>query len=314
MPDWKALTDEIKETGSTYDVLRKKYLNALYQKTERNIIIYYSGWLQKSDPRLSSILNINDNDKNAFMTAIHGLNRSKGLDLVLHTPGGNIAATESLVDYLRNMFSNNVRAIVPQLAMSGGTMIALACKSIVMGKQSSLGPIDPQIRALSAHGAIEEFLRAFDEIKHDHSKIPLWQARMAQYPPAFIGECQKAIEGSYEIVKEWLLSGMFKHEIENNKEQEVDKKVDNIIKEFGDHAITKSHERHISLDKCKDTGLKIENMEDDQKLQESILSLHHITMRTLTDTPALKIVENHKGKAYILSMMQGTAGLPLPSR
>lgn len=35
-------------------------------------------------------------------------------------------------------------------------MIALSCKSIVMGKQSSLGPIDPQIKGVSAHGAIED--------------------------------------------------------------------------------------------------------------------------------------------------------------
>lgn len=97
MPDWKALSDEIKETGSTHDVLRRKYLKALFQKTQRNTIIYYSGWLQQGDPKLSSILSINDNGKNAFMTTIHGL--------VLHTPGDDLAATESLVDYLRKMFT-----------------------------------------------------------------------------------------------------------------------------------------------------------------------------------------------------------------
>jgi ClpP class serine protease len=77
------------------------------KKTNRNVITYYSGWLQQTDARLSPILSINDNDKNAFMTTIHGLNRDKGLDLVLHTPGGDGAATESLVDYLRKMFANH---------------------------------------------------------------------------------------------------------------------------------------------------------------------------------------------------------------
>jgi membrane-bound ClpP family serine protease len=239
------------------------------------------------------------------MTTIHGLNRDKGLDLVLHTPGGDGAATESIVDYLRKMFANNVRAIVPQLSMSGGTMIALSCKSIVMGKQSSLGPIDPQIRGVPAHGAIEEFLQAFRETKDDPSKIPIWQARIAQYPPAFIGECQKAIEWSYEMVRKWLLTGMFREEVDRNQLQEVERRVTNIIKEFGDHALTKSHTRHIPLQKCKEMGLKIETMEDDQDLQEAILTLHHITMRTLTDTPAIKIVENHEGKAYILSRLPG---------
>jgi ClpP class serine protease len=72
------------------------------------------------------------------------MDRSKGLDLILHTPGGDMAATESLVDYLRQMFGKDIRAIVPQIAMSGGTMIALAWKEILMGKHSNLGPIDPQ--------------------------------------------------------------------------------------------------------------------------------------------------------------------------
>lgn len=73
------------------------------------------------------------------MTVIHQLDRNKGLDLILHTPGGDTAATESIVDYLHNMFGNNIRAIVPQLAMSAGTMIACSCKEIIMGLQSSLG-------------------------------------------------------------------------------------------------------------------------------------------------------------------------------
>ena len=60
-----------------------------------------------------------------MMATIHKMDRKKGLDLILHTPGGDMAATKSLVDYLRIMFEGNVRAIVPQIAMSGGTMIAL---------------------------------------------------------------------------------------------------------------------------------------------------------------------------------------------
>ena len=45
------------------------------------------------------------------------------------------------------MFGTDIRAIVPQLALSAGTMVALACKEIIMGKHSSLGPIDPQSAA-----------------------------------------------------------------------------------------------------------------------------------------------------------------------
>ena len=99
------------------------------------------------------------------MTAVHKLDKNLGLDLILHTPGGSLAATESIVDYLKRIFGTNIRAIVPQIAMSAGTMIACSCRTIVMGKQSNLGPVDPQYGAISAAGVIEEFEKAFQEIK-----------------------------------------------------------------------------------------------------------------------------------------------------
>jgi ClpP class serine protease len=70
------------------------------------------------------------------MMAVHGLNRTLGLDLILHTPGGGIAATQSLVDYLRRMFGKDIRAIVPQIAMSAGTMMACACREIWLTRHS----------------------------------------------------------------------------------------------------------------------------------------------------------------------------------
>ena len=91
-------------------------------------------------------------NKNGFMSVIKGLDRTDGLDLMLHTPGGDIA--EFLVEYLRAMFGNDIRAIVPQLAMSGGTIIALACSQIVMGEKSSIGPIDPQFGTMAATGLL----------------------------------------------------------------------------------------------------------------------------------------------------------------
>jgi ClpP class serine protease len=118
MPNWNQLLDEINAAVGVHDVIRRRYLKEVSELTGRNVIIYYSGWLQKEG---IAGIEINDEDKNGFMTVIHELDRSHGLDLILHTPGGEMAATESLVDYLRSMFGTNIRAIVPQLAMSGGT-------------------------------------------------------------------------------------------------------------------------------------------------------------------------------------------------
>lgn len=295
MPDWKGTLDEIKAAGSTYDVIRRKYLLDLHNLTDRNIIVYYSGWLQKVGLRNKGVtgFELNDEDKNGFMSAIHGLDRSKGLDLILHTPGGEIAATESLVDYLRSMFNNNIRAIVPQIAMSAGTMIACSCNEIIMGKHSSLGPIDPQINGVPTHGIIEEFSRAYREIQANQAAIPLWQPIIAKYSPTLVGECEKAIDWSNEIVKEWLITGMFSGTA--NPEESAIK----VISELGDHALTKSHNRHISLKKALEIGLKVKALEDDGNLQDAVLSVHHSCIQTLESTPAIKIIENHNGTAFI---------------
>ena len=236
---------------------------------------------------------INDEDKNGLMTVINNLDRSLGLDLVLHTPGGETAATESIVHYLRSMFSTNIRAIVPQIAMSGGTMIACACREILMGKPSSLGPIDPQFASTPAHGVLEEFARALSEIKTDPAKIPLWQAIVAKYSPSLLGECQKAIDWSNEITRDWLRTGMFAGDAD------ADTKIERIVKELEDHALTKSHARHLPIERCKEIGLRIVTLEDDQELQEKVLSVHHSCMLTLSSTQAFKIIENHRGVAFI---------------
>lgn len=295
MPNWNDLLDEIRTTGSTHDYIRRKYLRRLHEVTGRNVIIYYSGWLQKPGiPRAG----INDEDKIGFMTTINGLDRSKGLDLVLHTPGGDLAATESIVDYLREMFGTDIRAIIPQLALSAGTIIACACKSIVMGKQSSLGPIDPQFSGIPAHGVIEEFETAYQEIKQDPAKVYVWQPILSKYSPTLVGECKKAIEWAEELVKEWLVSGMFK----DLDKSEAEFLADKIVQELGDHALTKSHARHISWRKCQDMGLRVELMEDDQEFQDAVLTVHHACIHTFSHTSAFKIIENHLGKAYILNL------------
>lgn len=296
MPNWNQLLDEIKSSGSTHDIVRRKYIDELHDLTGRNVIIYYSGWLQKG-PLIGDGFqgfSVNDADKTGFMSTIHELDRSLGLDLILHTPGGSIAATESLVDYLRSMFGSDIRAIVPQLALSGGTMMALASNEIIMGKHSSLGPIDPQIGGLPAHGIVEEFKRAKKDIKIQQTNVHAWRPILSKYSPALIGEAEKAIDWAEEIVEDWLKSGMF------DGDPDADDKAEEAIEELGDHALNKSHDRHISLDRVQnETELNVTALEADDDLQDAVLTVHHACIHTLTQTAAYKIIENQNEIAFI---------------
>lgn len=298
MPNWGEVLDEIQahdarlahDATNAVDDVRRKYLKALHDYTGRNVIAYYSGWL--SNPTAFGS-DVNDEDKAAFMMAIHGLDKELGLDLILHTPGGGITAAESLVDYLRRVFGRNIRAIVPHLAMSAGTMIACTCKSILMGKHSNLGPIDPQLGGLPAAAVKKEIERAIAEIKKDSDRLHFWQFVLSQYHPTFVGQCEQAVQMAEEFVHKRLLDNMLADE-ENANEI-----ADGIVKGLSDVDDNKSHARHIHIDKCEDLGLKIERLEDDQDLQEAVLTVHHCFMHSLAVSGASKLVENQNGAAFI---------------
>lgn len=289
MPSWNAVLQQMTEfqQQSPIDIIRRRYLKSLFKKTNRNIISYYSEWL--SDPSASGT-DINDMDTNAFMATIHKLDCRKGLDLILHTPGGGISATEHLVYYLKEKFGNNIRAIIPQMAMSAGTMLACSCNSIVMGKQSCLGPFDPQFNGISAERVLKEFDHAIDHIKKEPSSIPLWQVIIGKYHPTFLQQCELAKKRSKKIVKKWLTENMFLNE-ENAAE-----KAARVAQYFTDTEANEEHVRHISIKEAQACGLKILQLEDDQKLQDLVLTVHHAYMHTFSKAPTLvKAIENHMG-------------------
>jgi ClpP class serine protease len=185
--------------------VRRKYLAKLHDLTGRNIIAYYSGWWSK--PKVDGT-EINDEDKNGFMLCCHKLDKTKGLDLILHTPGGDGAATESLIHYLREMFGHDIRAVIPQIAMSAGTIIACSCKSILMGKHSNIGPVDPQFSGIPAIGVLKEIELAFEEIKRDQRASLIWNPILGRLTPSFVQQCHWPISMGRDLIDRALSEGM----------------------------------------------------------------------------------------------------------
>lgn len=300
MPSWGAILDKLNSVPNPLDDMRKKYLSIMNQYTGRNVIAYYSGFIQK--PRLEGCA-IDDNDKNAFMQAVCGLDRSKGLDLILHTPGGQLASAESLVCYLKSLFGKNIRTFVPQIAMSAGTMIALSSSEIVMGRQSNLGPIDPQFGGMSCAGIIEEFEEASRAVSADPRLANVWGPIISKYHPTFIGDCKKAIDWSDATVKKWLTENMFS-EYDNKEECAA-----TVVSQLSSHNATYSHSRHIHSDELKELGVNVtpleglddREIEDCKDLQDCVLTIHHSYMHTFANSSAIKIVENHLGNTMIMN-------------
>ncbi|CCV63758.1 Periplasmic serine protease [Alteracholeplasma palmae J233] len=286
MPNWSELANQTIMVGTDPAIKIKEYLTKYHDTTGRNLIVYFSGFLSLQSNNTSIV----DNDMIGITTAVHGLDCSKGLDIMLHTPGGDPNATESIVEYLHSKFNNDIRVIVPHMAMSAGTMLACASKEIIMAKHSSLGPVDPQFNGVPAFNIKKEFELAKKELKEDPNTITFWREQLNKYPAAFIHIVNDAIELSGELVKEWLKNYMFS-DMPQNKEKTIF--INKIVSALNTNK--KSHSKHLSVNYCKNLGLKITPLESDDMLQDLVLSIHHLF--TMLNGFS-KIIMNHKNVVY----------------
>lgn len=299
MPSWGEVLERYNQeqqnnNPSPLDTLLKEYIGGLARLRNRNVLCYYSGWLQHPN---RSGTEINDLDMNGLMNAVTGMDRTKGLDLILHTPGGAVSATEAIINYLRSCFGTDICAFIPQMAMSGGTMIACACKEIYMGRQSSIGPTDPQIAGAPASGIVEEFQDAIRDVSENPASAPIWAQIIGKYPPAYIGESMKALQVSQNILSESLSLNML-----------ADKPnlVPTVVNQLTSHTESGMHDRHFNSDKARKMGLKVINLETAQNgLQDCVLTIHHIFMIMFQQTTNYKCVATDLGHNWFLSGPDG---------
>ena len=87
---------------------------------------------------------INIEDSEHILRAIRLTPDELPIDIILHTPGGLVLASEQIA-YALQRHPAKVTVMVPHYAMSGGTMLALAADEILMDENAVLGPVDPQI-------------------------------------------------------------------------------------------------------------------------------------------------------------------------
>jgi ClpP class serine protease len=92
---------------------------------------------------------IDIDDSEAVLRAIRQTPPDTAIDLLLHTPGGLVLASEQIA-YAVRAHPGRITVLVPHYAMSGGTLIALAADEILMDESAVLGPVDPQLGDVSA--------------------------------------------------------------------------------------------------------------------------------------------------------------------
>ena len=289
MASWNEILNSIQMMGNL-DRTLNEYMMKLSQKTNRNVIVYFSAWQQK--PNILANCSIDDYNRNSFINSLKGLDKNKGLDLILHTPGGDLAATKSIVEYLLAFFNNDIRVIVPHTAMSAGTMMACAGKEIIMGLHSTLGPIDPQLSGVPAN----EYLKLFEQGKKalsENRDVIYWRDVLSKYPPTFFGQCQNAISLSEKYVSNWLKNNML-----NDMEEKESKDTAKFLANYNYHL---NHNTRLHIKELQEnTSLVIKKLEDDDELQDIVLSIFHCFSILVGNTNTAKIIQNQNGIKFVI--------------
>ena len=302
MPAWSELQEKLNfiEPQQRGSYLAKESLNfteQIAERYQRNVLYYASSFLQK--PQIPGLFtSINMEDINGFMAGVHGHDFGKGLLLIIHTPGGMAEAAQTIVDYLRSKFSA-IDIVIPTYAMSAGTMIALGCDRIIMGRQSQLGPTDPQLivgnRPFSAHSIVEQFEEAKANIANNPILAHAWAPVLRSFGPALLQEARKSISYGQSLVQNWLHKYMF------SDAQNPAESAEQAAEYFGSDKHG-SHGKRIDREEAKLQHLKIIDLENDQELQEEVLSLYHLSTIAFEQGPATKTVLSSNGRMWVKNM------------
>lgn len=304
MPTLNEIREQItKRQALAVDDVRREYIAQLEAYTGRDTVLYASAFVssKKYHGVPAALFSLTTEDIQGFMSALHG-NKRENLDLIIHSPGGSLEAADQIVQYLRAKYKH-IRAIVPQNAMSAATMLACACDEIMMGKQSALGPIDPQVSwvtntgatvGAAAHSILSELNSAMADVQKDVRLGTIWAPRLKDYPPGIYEACKKTIANSETKVCEWLENYMFAG-TKNAAAQA--KKISHWLGKVDVH---KTHGRPIGYDLCLGEGLNVTRLEDDNALQDLVLSVLHSTSVTFDMTNCVKLIENGQGKGHYI--------------
>jgi len=261
-----------------------------------NVIFYSSAFLQK--PQLPAMsIQLTHEEINGFMSVMLRMDWAKGLTLLLHTPGGITNAAESIVAYLHEKFSF-IETVVPTFAMSAGTMIALGSNKIIMGRQSQLGPIDPQMpfaggRTVSARAIVDQFERAKRDLLTDLKLAHLWAPILQSLGPGLLQEAQNALDYSETMVAGWLQKRMF------SGNPDAKRLAEKVASYFNKASLHKSHGRRIDKAEARDQGVVVEDLESTQELQEAVLTAYHLATIIFEKSPASKLLFSNHGRQWI---------------
>lgn len=209
----------------------------------------------------------------------------KRIAIILNTPGGSAETVERLVQMIRFHYEE-VFFIVPDEAMSAGTIFCMAGDKIYMDYTSSLGPIDPQVHngtdwvpALGYLDQVERMLQKAASGQLTDAEMVILQS----LDLAMLSRYEQAKNLTITLLKNWLVEFKFKdwtrHRTDQTKKNaevtlnEKKERAEEIARLLSDNKVWHSHGRMIGIDTLKKVlRLEIEDYSTEKDLRRKILA------------------------------------------
>jgi len=270
-----------------FDATIKNILNEKLAELEKNFradAVFYYGEIHPSLIRPF---------RDLIEDLIKGTTKEKNCDrrlvVILNTGGGSAEIVEKMVDITRFHYGE-VYFVVPDFAMSAGTIFCMSGNKIYMDYSSSLGPIDPQVWNGTQYVPALGYLDKVEELLEKAKTGNLTNAEfliLQNQDLAMLSRYEQAKQLTITLLKKWLVEFKFTdwtiHETDPVKkgqpvaQAEKEARAEEIAKQLGDNHYWHSHGRMIGISTLRDLlRLKIEDYSKDPVLQPLIRSYNDL--------------------------------------
>lgn len=204
---------------------------------------------------------------------------SETIAIFLRTGGGSAETAERMVSVIRKHYKT-VYFVVPDVAMSAGTILCMSGDKIYMDYASSLGPIDPQIPEPHSGDYVPAlgYLDKVQEITAKGQLAPADVVLLKSLDLAKLALFEQAKNLSIDLLKKWLVEYKFKdwtkHRTTNpgtpvtKKEKEA--RAEEVATALADHKRWRSHGRNLDIIKLKALRIEIDDYSDQHDLRKLI--------------------------------------------
>lgn len=277
-----------------------------YNSFKDSYLLVYAVDMDKGNLQGLADISLSMSDYHIMHEILRHYNGSS-IGVYLETPGGSGEATEEIVEFLHKKFET-VDFVIAGEAKSAGTLMTMSADEIYMTDSGSLGPIDAQVKIGRSIVSAFDYVQWMEQKREEASKTnqlnPVDATMIAQITPGEFEGVFHAQQFAVDRLKEWLPKYKFKHwnETETRKlkvtKKMKEEKAEEIAKKLIDHAKWRTHGRSLKRKDLEKVGLRIQNLEENEKLCEIVYRIKTVVKILLGSSTHYKMFVTSDEKIF----------------